>query len=173
MPKILTQLVTSNLSTITASTGASGGGGGMSYDVSILATGQSTTVGYGNLSYSSVSAVQHGTFDNGTINVTQGNYSTNATGISRFTFDTEGIYAVEFVSYGQNSSGGFQWVDVHKSGYTARDEVICYQGIYTNYNRKLGAVIRKFEVGDALTFFTGQNSSNSDKVSRILIVKIG
>ena len=173
MPKILTQLITSTVSAITASTGAAAGGGGASYDVSVLATGQSTTSGYNSLSYSSVSTVQHGTFANGTINTDSTNYSTAATGVSRFTFDTEGTYVVEFVSYGQTSSGGFQFVDVHRNGSTAKDEVICYQGIYANYNRKAVSVIRKFEVGDALTFFTGQNSSDSDKVSRILIAKIG
>lgn len=150
-----------------------GGASGSSYDVSVLATGQSTTSGYSSLSYSSVSTVQHGTFANGTIDTDNTNYSTAATGVSRFTFDTEGIYVVEFVSYGGNAAGGFQFVDLHRNGSTSVDEVICYQGIYANYNRKLGTVIRKFEVGDALTFFTGQNSSDHPTVSRILIAKIG
>lgn len=171
MPKILTELVTSTISEITASTGASGGGGA-SYDVSVLATEQSATSGYNSLSYSNVSAVQHGTFENGTVNTTQGDYSATATGVTRFTFNTAGTYVVEFVSYAQSASGGFQFVDVIRNGSTSRDEVICYQGIYSNYNRKLGFVIRKFEVGDELTFFTN-NSVNSNKVSRLLIAKIG
>jgi len=171
MPKILTQLVTNSMSTITASTGASGGG--VSYDVSVLATGQSTTSGYGSLSYSNVSTVQHGTFANGTIDTDSTNYSSAATGVSRFTFDTEGIYVVEFVSYGANAAGGFQFVDLHRNGSTSVDEVICYQGIYASYNRKYVSVIRKFEDGDALTFFTGQNSSDHTNLSRILIAKIG
>lgn len=149
-----------------------GGGGGVSYDVSVLATGQSTTSSYSNLSYSNVSTVQHGTFENGTVNTSNTNYSTTATGVTRFTFDTAGTYVVEFVSYSQSSSGGFQFVDVVRNGSTSRDEVICYQAAYASYTRKLGVVIRKFEVGDELTFFTS-TSSNQDKISRLLIAKIG
>lgn len=169
----MNQLVVSSTSESTISTGAvGGGGGGASYDVSVLATGQSTTSSYNNLSYSDVSSVQHGTFENGTVNTSNTNYSTTATGVTRFTFDTAGTYVVEFVSYGQSAGGGFQFIDVVRNGSTSRDEVICYQGIYANYNRKLGSVIRKFEVGDELTFFTA-SSSNSNKVSRLLIAKIG
>ena len=142
-----------------------GGGGGVSYDVSVLATGQSTTTSaYGNLSYSNVSTVQHGTFENGTVNASQtgGVHSQNATGICSFTFNTSGIYVVEFASYSNSNVGGFQFVDVHRNGSTIRDEVICYVGIYAHFNRKLGTAIRQFNSGDKLTFFT---RSSSDEMS--------
>ena len=171
MPKILTELVTSTISEITASTGASVGGG-VSYDVSVFAQGQSTGSGYNNLSYSDVSTVQHGTFDNGTVTTTTPRNSTAATNVSRFTFDTAGVYVVEFVTYGQNSINGFQLVDLVRNGSTERDEVICYLGIYASYNRKTGVAIRQFNVGDELTFFAN-GTSNQDKISRILIAKIG
>lgn len=149
-----------------------GGASGASYDVSVFATGQSTTDGnYGNLSYSNVSTVQHGTFENGTVNTTS-DYSTTATGVTRFTFDTAGVYVVEFVTYAQSASNGFQFVDLFRNGSTSRDEVLCYLGVYSNFNRKTGTAVRKFEVGDELTFFT-RGSSNSNEVSRLLIAKIG
>lgn len=149
-----------------------GGSGGASYEVSVLAQDQSTTnTSYGNLSYGNVSTVQHGTFENGTVNTTS-DYSTAATGVSRFTFNTAGTYVVEFVTYAQNAGNGFQFADVVRNGSTGRDEVICYLGVYSNFNRKTGTAIRKFEVGDAITFFT-RGSSNSPKVSRLLIAKIG
>ena len=171
MPKILTELVTSTISEITASTGASGGGGGgASYDVSVLATGQSTTSSYNNLSYSNVSGVQHGTFENGTVNTSNTNYGTNATGTCRFTFDTAGVYVVEFVSYASSAGGGFQFIDIRRNGSTERDETIMIG--MPSYNRKNSNTIRKFEAGDELTFYTA-TSINSSKLSRILIAKIG
>ena len=170
MPKILTELVTSTISEITASTGASGGG--TTYEVSVLATGQSTGNGYSNLSYSDVSTVQHGTFDNGTVNTSTPRNSVSATDVSRFTFDTAGVYVVEFVTYGQNSINGFQYVDLVRNGSTERDEMLCYQGIYAPYNRKYATAIRQFNPGDELTFFA--NGTNDHiKLSRILIAKIG
>lgn len=170
MPKILTELVTSTISEITASTGATGGG--TSYDVSVLATDHGTTNGYSNLSWTNVSTVQHGTFYNGTATSATPRNSTNATNVSRFTFDTAGIYFVEFVTYGQNSVNGFQLVDVVRNGSTEKDEVICYQGIYASYNRKTGTAIRQFNPGDELTFFSN-GPNNQSKLSRILIAKIG
>lgn len=150
-----------------------GGGGGMTYDVSVLATGQSTTSSYSNLSYSDVSNVQHGTFENGTVNTTTPQNTTAATGTSRFTFDTEGIYAVEFNTYGSNGSSGFAFVDVTRNGSTERDEIICYIGIYASFNRKSTTAIRKFQPGDSLTFFISGASTDHAALSRILIAKIG
>ena len=71
MPKLLTQLVTSNVSTIAASTGASGGGGGSATLTEVLlATDQSTTSGYSNLSYGTVvSDTSVGTFTQGVATV--------------------------------------------------------------------------------------------------------
>ena len=172
MPKIMNQLVISSTSESTLSTGASGGGG-VTYDVSVLATGQSTTSGYSNLSYSDVSAVQHGTFDNGTVNTSTPRNATAATNVSRFTFDTAGVYVVEFNSYGQGSIDGFQFADIVRAGATAFEERICYLGVYSNYNRKTSVVIRQFNPGDEITFYTGQSSINQNYVSRILIAKIG
>ena len=149
-----------------------GGGGGTTYDVSVHATGQSLTSGYSSLSYTNVSNVQHGSFDNGTITTTSPDYSAAATGVSRFTFDTEGIYMIEFCSYAGSQSNGFQFVDIVRNGSTSRDESICYVGIYANYNRKTGTAIRKFYPGDTLTFFT-KTSGNQEGLSRILIAKIG
>tara|TARA_B100001094_G_C18194516_1_gene809658 strand:+ start:5453 stop:5980 length:528 start_codon:yes stop_codon:yes gene_type:complete len=175
MPKILTQLVTSTISSITASTGAaSGGGGGISYDVSVLATGQSSTSSYNGLSYSNVSTVQHGTFTNGTAVVSSSNneYSASSNGTCQFVFDTAGIYVIEFNSYASSSGGGFQFIDLTRNGSSGVDEQVSFLGIYSNYNRKSTSSIRKFEVGDKLTFFTA-SSIPSANLSRILIAKIG
>lgn len=173
MPKILTQLVTSTLSSIAASTGAASGGG-VSYDVSVLATGQSTTSSYNGLSYSSVSTVQHGTFTNGTAVVSNnaGEYSASSNGTCQFVFDTEGVYVVEFNSYAQSTSGGFAFIDLTRNGSSSVDEQLSFLGIYASYNRKSTTNIRKFESGDKLTFFTA-SSTNSPNLSRILIAKIG
>jgi len=176
MPKILTQLVTSTISSITASTGAAsgGGGGGISYDVSVLATGQSTTSSYNGLSYSSVSTVQHGTFTNGTAVVSSSNneYSASSNGTCQFVFDTAGIYVIEFNSYASSNGGGFAWIDLTRNGSSGVDEQLSFLGIYSNYNRKSTTCVRKLEVGDKLTFFTA-SSTPSANLSRILIAKIG
>ena len=174
MPKILTQLVTSTISSITASTGAASGGGGISYDVSVLATGQSTTTSYNGLSYSSVSTVKHGAFTNGTAVVSSSNneYSASSNGTCQFIFDTAGIYMVEFNSYSSSNGGGFQFIDVTRNGSSSVDEQIAFLGIYSSFNRKSTTTIRQFESGDKLTFFTA-SSTPAAKVSRILIVKIG
>ena len=72
---------------------------------------------YGNLSYSNVSTVQHGTFENGTVN-TASDYSTTATGVTRFTFDTAGVYVVEFVSYAQSAMQWFSICRFFRNGST-------------------------------------------------------
>lgn len=170
----MNQLVTTSLSEITASTG--GGGGGITFDVAVRAEGQSTTSGYSNLSYSNVSATQYGTFTQGVATTSTGNGGNDpadSTSTVQWEFDTDGIYYIEFVSYGQNSSGGFQFASVHRGGASnVHEELICWVGIYANYNRKTAAVIRKFESGDVLKFFT-YLSSDQLKVSRILISKVG
>lgn len=171
----MNQLVTTSLSEITASTG--GGGGGITFDVAVRAEGQSTTSSsYSNLSYSNVSATQYGTFTQGINTLATGSGGPDpatASNTVQWEFDTDGIYYIEFVSYGQTTSGGFQFASVHKGGASnVHEETLCWVGIYANYNRKTATAIRKFESGDVLKFFT--NLSNGyDKVSRILISKVG
>jgi hypothetical protein len=172
MPKLMNELVVSSTSESTLSTGAVGGGGGTTYEVSVLATEHGTTNGYSNLSWSNVSTVQHGTFENGTATSATPRNAANATNVSRFTFDTAGIYVVEFITYGQNPVNGFQFIDLVRNGSTERDEVLAYVGTYASYNRKPSVVIRQFNPGDELTFFSN-GPTNSSKLSRILIAKIG
>jgi hypothetical protein len=175
MPKLMNQLVVSSTSESTISTGVvggGGGGGGITYDVSVLATDHSSTSGYSNLSWSNVSTVQYGTFENGTATSATPRNSASATNVSRFTFDTAGIYVVEFVTYGQNAINGFAFIDVVRNGSTEVDEILGYQGIYASYNRKTCLGVRQFNPGDELTFFSNGPTSQG-KLSRILIAKIG
>lgn len=172
----MNQLVTTSLSEITASTGAVSGGGGITFDVAVRAEEQSTTSGYSNLSYSNVSATQYGTFTQGIntlITDDGGPDPATASNTVQWEFDTDGIYYIEFVSFAQYNSGGFQFASVHKGGASnVHEELICWVGIYANYNRKTAAVIRKFEAGDVIKFFT-YLSSDYGKTSRILISKVG
>ena len=98
MPKILTQLVTSNISTIAASTGASGGGSVTLTEV-LLATDQSTTNGYDNLSYGTVVGdASVGTFTQG-VSTTQGVDWTGLNSTCTYEFLKAVIYSIVFNTY--------------------------------------------------------------------------
>lgn len=176
MPKIMNQLVVSSTSESTLSTGTvSGGGGGISYDLAVEATGQSTTttIGstyYNDLSYSTVSAVQYGTFTQG-VNVTAPNYPATATNTVQFEFDTAGIYHVELCYYDQN--GAFGYITLTPSGQTSSTETFCYNGNNGSYVYGSSTTIRQFNVGDKLHVFINTGSINLNNFSRFKIVKIG
>ena len=178
MPKLMNQLVTTSLSQVSVSTGAvsgGGGGGGTTFDVAVRAEGQSTTNGYSYLSYSNVSATQYGTFTQGINTVATGSggtSSTAATSTVKWEFDTDGVYYVEFNTYGVNSNDGFQFAEIHRGGITnVWDERIMFVGNQTAHNRKPSSVLRKFESGDVITFFAYRSAP--DSASRILIAKVG
>ena len=170
MPKILTQLVTSNISTIAASTGASGGGSVTLTEV-LLATDQSTTNGYDNLSYGTVVGdASVGTFTQG-VSTTQGVDWTGLNSTCTYEFLKAGIYSIEFNTY----AGGyhnFAAMTLHPNGQAAPSERLNYFGVYAQFSRKPQYVLRNFAVGDVIKFFSGQNSSNQTGFTRIRISKL-
>ena len=175
MPRIMNKLVVASISESAISTGTVSGGGGISYDLAVEATGQSTTttIGstyYNDLSYSTVSAVQYGTFTQG-VNVTAPNYPATATNTVQFEFDTAGIYHVELCYYDQN--GAFGYITLTPSGQTSSTETFCYNGNNGSYVYGSSTTIRQFNVGDKLHLFINTGSINLNNFSRFKIVKIG
>tara|TARA_Y100000817_G_scaffold126739_1_gene99383 strand:- start:2342 stop:2872 length:531 start_codon:yes stop_codon:yes gene_type:complete len=175
MPKLLTQLVTSNVSTIAASTGASGGGGGApTLTEVLLCTGQGSTTNYSNLSYSTVTGdTSVGTFTQGVATV-QGvdAFSTNSSvNIVTYEFLEAGIFAIEFNTYAAGYHN-FSSMTLHPNNQAAPAESLNYFGVYAQYSRKPQFVLRTFAVGDVVKFFSGKESSDIPGFSRIRISKL-
>ncbi len=148
-----------------------GGGGSVTLTEVLLATDQSTTNGYDNLSYGTVvSDASVGTFTQG-VSTTSGVDWTGVSSTCTYEFLEAGIYSIEFNTYAAGYHN-FAAMTLHPNGQAAPSERINYFGVYAQFSRKPQYVLRNFAVGDVIKFFNGSNSSDEPGFSRIKISKL-
>ena len=164
MPKLMNQLVTTSLSEVTVSTGASGGGG-FSTNLVLEATGISSTTNWDGLSYSNVTT-NAGIFTQGITTSTVTGDDAGSSSTVQYEIAEDGVYAIEFCSY--SSSSGYQMISLHPGG-----------GVSTESFCRLGAdryrsafAIKELSAGDVLKFyvFYGLPIGNFPKIK---ITKLG